>query len=581
MAILRPQSWEPEAIASRSRLSLALALAAVFAASVAAGCVVFGELVLLHQRPLYDEAAHALQGALIAHDIRVGDLQAFLYDSYRQIYWPPFNSWLVAATFLVAGPSLEAARAVSVISFVLLAPTLFLVARTIEPRHGILAGCLAAAFALTSPGLIELAARAMLELPGLLALSCTMLIYCILERDPSARPSAHALLGVCIVVAYLIKTHYGILLVITTVLAKLIAVRFHVRLLLTKQNLYAVLPLALFCVVWFSYPPKVKMTWNALVNTPWGGKEAQGLAGLLFFPRALAGLSGSWWLAAILWAGLVLAWRTRHRPGVPFLALLALTMFVIGEIHHTKIARHILPMFPPMFVLTGIAGAGLWARLRARGGVWPIVVVAALASIALFHAPALINRQWTPRVQKRVWHDVLDHVSTQAREGDPALVLARRTAFPQPPVLDWDLVSRDLLSVTKAGSAMIFGMDLQLKSEGRDARDPELLGMSMRRLLSRYDAPTTTRSLHAGDRGPASQAQFKELLATTLGRDPPRTIIAITGNSTTYTFDDIGSDSTTYTFDDIASDIAEGGFHEVSVREFPRAGTLVYVYRRP
>jgi 4-amino-4-deoxy-L-arabinose transferase-like glycosyltransferase len=564
----KDMSPDSGASGSPARRASALALTLVIAVSVATGWVVFEKLVFSHQQPSWDEAAHALQGALIAHDLRGGHLLAFLFDSYRQVYWPPLHSWLVAASFLVAGPSLEAARAVSVLSFVLLAPTLFLVARTIGPRDGIVAGSLAAAFALTSPGLIGLAASAMLELPGLLALSCTMLIYCALERDAGARPRAHLLLGMSVVITYLIKANYGVLLVITIVLARLFAVRFRVRLLLTKQNLYAILPLALFCAVWFAYPRKVVWTWNALLNTPWGGEEARGLAGLLFFPRALADLSGSWWLAAILWAGLVLAWGSRHRPGVPFLALLALTLFGIGELHHTKIPRHILPMFPPMFVLTGVAGARLWAWLRSLGKGGMAATVVGLACIALFQISVLQSRDWKPESDTQV-AEVLDYVSAQAREGTPALVVGTHHGQPMPPVLDWNLVSTSVLSVTNAGSAMNFFWERRLRREVRHARVPELLRVSIQHVLGRYYAPSPTRSLHAYDRGPASEAGFRNLLTTTLEKDPPRTIIAITENSTNYAIDDI------------ASEIATSGLRETSVREFPRAGTRVYVYRRP
>ena len=552
----------------RHRSSSALALAAVFAASAAAGFLVFNRLVLLHLPPSWDEGAHAMFGALIAHDIREGDLAGFLFDSFRQVYWTPLHSWLVGAAFLLAGPSLEASRAVSVFCFVLLAPTLFLVARMIAPRHCIVAGCVAAALSLTTPGIISSAAQGMLELPGLMMLSLTMLVYCGLERDRRVRPRAHALLGVGVVLTYLIKANYGILLVISIVLAKLIAVRFRARRLLTKQNLYAVLPLGLFCVVWFAYPPKAVWTWNALVNTPYGGEAGQGLAGLLFFPRALARHSGSWWMMTILWAGLLLAWRTRYLPGVPFIALLALNLFVIGELHHTKIPRHILPMFPPMFVLTGVAAAQLWGWLRSHGKGGAAATAVGLACIALFHTSVLISRDWRYRKDVPV-DDVVDYVSAEAQAGAPALVVGLNYARPEPPILDMKLVSAGVLPVTRAGSAMNFFWEQGLMRDIRHERLPERPRAIIQRLLDRYYAPTTMRSLHAYDRGPLARSRFKNYLATTLDRDPPRVIIAVSGSSTNYGIEEI------------APDIAKGGFREVSVREFPRAQTRVHVYRRP
>ena len=39
-----------------------------------------------------------------------------LIDSYFQIYWPPLHSWLIGIPFLLMGPDLEVARAVSVVA---------------------------------------------------------------------------------------------------------------------------------------------------------------------------------------------------------------------------------------------------------------------------------------------------------------------------------------------------------------------------------------------------------------------------------------------------------------------------------
>ena len=546
----------------------------VIAASITAGCLVYGNLVLQHRQPVWDEAAHALQGALVAHDLREHDLLGFFFDSYRQVYWPPMHSWLVGTAFVATGyTSMVVARAVSVLAYALLAPTLFLVTRTVEPRHGLLAGCFAAGLALTLPGLIGFASRGMLELPGLLALSCAMLVYCWLDLHPDAPARSHALIGVSVVLTYLIKTNYGVLLVISIVLTKLIAVRFRPLRLLTRENVYAVLPLVVFCLIWFAYPAKIGWTWNALVNSPWGGKEARGLAGILFDPRAFIRLSGSWWMAALLWAGLASAWSMRRKPGVTFLAVLSLTLFVISEFHHTKLDRHILPMFPSMFVLSGIAAARLWSSLQAGDRGVRIAAVAALSGVAILHGIMLVHFAQTAAAvrglsgpQKSVGH--MGYVSAQVQELAPVLILGTRGAWPGPPVVDWYLVSEDLLSVTAAGHAMEPQQERGFARLIGRARIPESLRRSARRVFGRYDATTTTRSLYALWE---SQAQFERNLAATLEADPPEAIIAIVGTSNTAPYR-IGS---------IAPGIARGGYRQTSVRDFPSVATRVYVYRRP
>lgn len=514
---------------------------------------------------------HALLGSLIAHDVREGDLLGLAFDTYSQVYWPPLHSWLLACAFLVTGPSMVVARGVSVVSYVLLAPILFLLARIIAPRHGNVAGCLAMALALSSPGIITFAAMNMLELPGLLAIGATMLIFVLVERA-HASGRAHALLGLSVVITYLIKTHFGILVGIAIVLAKLFDVRFRLRRLLTKQNLYAVLPLVLFLVVWFAWPLKIKWTWNALVNTPYEVAEAHGPGGLVY-PGALAELSGSWWMSVLLWTGLFLAWKIRARPGVSAVALLALTLFVIGEIHHTKTSRHILPMLPSMFVLTGVAGASAWGWLRDRGHGGATLAVAASACIALFHAQALVRYPWNESVEKRYPVALLDHVSrsVQSRDNAPYLVLATKAAWPGPPVYDWMLASEGLLRVTQSSAALDPALERTLRWRIRDSPLPGRVRARLRHLLSRYDKRSVGRTLHFGTRGPVGLSRFKQRLATTLRKDPTRTIMVVIGSA----------DTTGPAIEFIAHEIAENGFQEVSVRDFPLMCTQVREYRRP
>ena len=173
----------------------------------------------------------------------------------------------------------------------------------------------------------------MLELPGLLAISATMLVYGLLERAPDADDRAQALLGLSVVLTYLTKTHFGILVGIATVLAKLFAVRFRLKRLLTKQNLYAILPLVLFLVIWFAWPVKIAWTWDALVNRPSLGRDTG--PGGLDSTLTLVKISGSWWMSAFLWTGLLLAWKIRARPGVTLPSFLALTLYVIAAIHQS------------------------------------------------------------------------------------------------------------------------------------------------------------------------------------------------------------------------------------------------------
>jgi len=168
-------------------LRSAWALSYILILSLLAGTLVFVLMVRQDREPRWDEASHGLQAVLVAHDIRERDLPALFLDIYRQVYWPPLHSVVVAIGFLLSGTSLQTMRGVSVIAFVLIAPVLFLTARSIEPRHWTLAGSVAAGLALTSPAFIAYGALAMLEMLGALTIALTALVYVRLEAK-AVRP---------------------------------------------------------------------------------------------------------------------------------------------------------------------------------------------------------------------------------------------------------------------------------------------------------------------------------------------------------------------------------------------------------
>ncbi|MBC7788317.1 MAG: glycosyltransferase family 39 protein, partial [Anaerolineae bacterium] len=255
-----------------------LPIAAVLAASALCAWAVFVHLVPAAGTFRWDEGAHAMQGLLIAHDLRANDWLAFLYDSYGQVYWPPVHSWLTAAAFLVAGPSETSARAVSVLAYAILAPVLCVAGRYVvstRPENSEqtvfrppATGLIAAALALTSPTFLTHAAQAMLESTGLLALGVAFLCFFRTSR-PSVRPTDYTLLGVAVVVAYFVKTNYGLLLFLA--LGLFLSVEAVVRpgRVTRRQMAYAIVPMVIVWVVWFAYPPKIVSTWQTLVNQPW------------------------------------------------------------------------------------------------------------------------------------------------------------------------------------------------------------------------------------------------------------------------------------------------------------------------
>jgi 4-amino-4-deoxy-L-arabinose transferase-like glycosyltransferase len=548
--------------AARSTLA-ALAVAAMV------GWVIYLRLVLLHRPPGWDEAAHSLHALRIAHDVRTGDALAFLLDSYRQVYWPPLHSWMVGAAFLLAGPSMDAARAVSVLAFVLLAPTLFVIGRLSAPRHPALAGGVAAALALSSPGLIVYAAQSMLELPGLLMMGVTTLIYCWLERHPGAPPRRHALLGVAIMATYLTKSNYGILLILALALTKLVDARFRVGRLFTRANLMAALPVVVISALWFAYPPKITATWDAMVNQPWGGEAARGVAGLLFYPRALSQLVGGRILFVVLWVALVLAWRAPRTPGVRLLLALALLQFAIAELHHTKLTRHIMPMLPAMYVLAGVAVADLRERSRGRVAAGRLLW-AGVAAVIVIHGWGLVRRDW-PSTPRRSPDELLAYVASATASNGPALVVGTKEAWPGPPVVDWHLAAVvGVLPVTSAGAIADADAERRLRERLREGTAFPALRAAVARRLGRYDAPSSARSYHLGIPFDTPRATYERDLERLVTEHSTRAIVAIVSTS----------DTTHYPAALVTPAIERLGFHPITAQDFTEATARVYVFRR-
>jgi len=231
----------------------------------------------------WDEAAHALRGLVIARDLEQGDWLGFLYDSYRQVYWPPVHSWLTGVAFLIAGVSTVAARTVSLVAFVMAAYALYLAALEMKRQNGDVAATVAATLFVTSPSLAIYAGQSMVEIPGLLFLILTLLIYFKLSKD-SSQARDYLLLGFGVTATYFVKSNYGVLLVIAIFTVSLIDAGFRPKQLLTRANWFALLPLLVVFPVWFAYPPKLIETWRTMVNQPFGVREPFGLEGLLFYP---------------------------------------------------------------------------------------------------------------------------------------------------------------------------------------------------------------------------------------------------------------------------------------------------------
>jgi len=466
-------------------------------ATLGAAWAIFTYTVLPAGPPCdWDETAHAVRGLLIAYDLQQGDWLHFLFDTYRQVYWPPLHSWFTGIAYLAAGQSMVAARLVSVIAFIMTALLLYATGRDMGEKKENLAGLIALVLYVTSPPMASYAALSMLEIPGLLGLTLTFFIH---NRVNRARvpPGRHMCLGLAMTFTYFIKSHYGVLLILTFLVTQLIDNRFTRRPLVSRANVYTLLPMVIIYAIWFAYPPKLVSTWNHLVNQPWGVEDAYSLEGLLYYPRAFFHLAGSPALLALFMGAIILAFKSWANRTIRFLLVLVIIQFLIGEIHHTKMERHLFPVMPPVFLLSGYSLAKWWRRPSQRGLFFylPRLATCALLVSAVFLFPKSLHP--LPQDARR---DVINHVVKAARVPGKILILAtKELRRPTIPMIDWQLVTeKKLILPPQAGTFTPSLTEIQkLKAIVIRLDAPWLKGITDR-FMRRANHPGRIRMIYIG-----------------------------------------------------------------------------------
>lgn len=470
---------------------------------------------------VWDETFHSLQGLRIAQDLRNWDLLAFLYDSYRQVYWPPAFSWISAGFFLVLGPSTETARLASLASLLPLPAVLFLAARRLRPARPWLAGSVAMSLAATSASMADYASEAMLEGPGLLVLGLSLWLYFRFLDRPS-RPAA-VILALAVVLTYLTKSNYGVVLALAVTLGLLLDASFKLRAAFLEppaRHIFMTLGGAL--LLWFAYPPKLRNTWMALVNYPFG-PDAYGLDGLLFYPRALAAAVGPVWLVALLLGAAVLSLARLSDRKVRFLVLFLVIQFGLATWSHTKMERHILTMLPPLFLLGAywLSGLGNWLLdRRSRLGAAAAGLLAVLLLGGL--SQDFYSRVSGPPVQVEPAAyqagELVSYLTSLGREGEPLLFTASLEMVAYS--FDWYLATEANMPVDAAGSLVQTG-EGELQGALVRALPPPLRG-PLDRLQRRSQTLGVNRTLYAGMPMDAPLIQTENEYAEAIGQAAAR-----------------------------------------------------------
>jgi hypothetical protein len=490
--------------------------AGVILASCAGAWLIYRKLILSAGTLSWDESGHALWGLLIAHDISERDWLSLIYDTYRQVFWPPIHAWLTAASFFAFGVSNASARLVSAVSYAALGPLVYLTGRRLAPQRPEVAGWVAAALALSSPFVITRAGRCMLDVPALIPFVATLLIYFKLV-DEQAPPRRFAWVGVLILATYFTRTNYAVLLVLAIGLSHAVGGRFSLKSLAGGRNFWIALPIAAALAVWFAYPPKLLATWEALVNISPNPEETFQRSGLLFYPRAFVRESGALLLFLLYLIATLFAIRSWRDEKARVTLLPVVLLLLLGQFHHSKASRYILPAFPALFLLAGRFAACWWARrTRAAALATAVVLVYGLS------LPRTVSPFWPQRMVAET--DLVRSAGDKFRQARTSMLLATWD-FMDAPVLDWRLATEEgALSVAQAGFLGQVQQRKALAAALRRLRFPESTARPALRVLERIEQPQRNFTRYLGALEPATV----QLISSELARPDVDQVILIT-----------------------------------------------------
>ena len=542
------------------------------------GWALYNYMILPSGLFAWDQAAHTVIGALIAQDIIDGNWLAFFYDLYRQVYWPPVHPGLLGIAFAVGGNTPIVARSLSLFLFLGSALLLYLAGSKLGPARGYRVAFIATILFLTSPGLLPFAGQVMLEMTAVFFLILSLLLFFKIDGDsPSWLRIA---LGLALVATYLAKSNYGILLLITLTLELLIEARFQPKRLFSRANITIALPVIIAFVIWFAYPPKIQKTWAAMVNIPFGIKDPYSIEGLLFYPKALWQSSGNVLFFFLFIASLIMILAKYRNRNLRFLALLIIVQLLLGELHQTKVARHILPVLPALFLCTGFVLAYQGFDFKIRGKKVRLSLLITIA--ALVYTQILLVDSLRP-ISTKFDQPATAYISDAVSDNHSSLVMSTiNLTNPTPPLLDWSLISAEsLLNPVHSDVAMNYDQDKSIASYAERDIVPSWLAGRINAAVRRNEKPGLVRTLYLDHSG-SSYSQNPQGLSRylqELNEDAKvhRVIIAIP-NDLEDSF--IPAGTSPYTQDFFAPGLEKLGLRHVSTQVFEKTNTRVEIYEK-
>jgi 4-amino-4-deoxy-L-arabinose transferase-like glycosyltransferase len=417
---------------------------ALLVVAVALLCGEAYRLFLVHPPALHaDEAGHALPAARMAFALRALHPGAFLAATRREVVWPFVHPWVLSAFFLTFGVSAQVARVSSLVTFAAALALVPVLAREIAPRRdGPAEKPLSAEVPLL--GWISVATLAgatswagvcavMTEPLGLLLTLAVLLVEARAARGPGL--AGHAAAGFLTAAAFLTKYSYGLPLIAALALAYAArARRGQVR-----PARAALAGLCLPVVLWAAWiflpdPLRLGDLRAAFVNRDEG---LHGLAGFLFYPRAIVRSVGAPMALAVvfLWMGLRTRGRWGRRGTAVLFVVIALAMLTV---HPNKQERYLFAVLPVALILAETELARMLARLPRRNVLW----AAAAILLLVIHDPRVRLREAARDSAKlNEARPILAYVAETVAGRQPVLFLGTTGLLPHL-ALTWELLER-------------------------------------------------------------------------------------------------------------------------------------------
>jgi hypothetical protein len=350
--------------------------------SIVIGREVFLRLIAPAAPLNFDEAAHSLPGYYILRDILKLDLRALWGDFHIQTLWPPGFSLLQAPFLGVLGRTDESARLFGVIMLALTVLMACAVAYEISPQLTPIAALVSGLIALSAPGWLFVGSWAMQETPVAFVVFVTFWLF--LRALKTRHTLWFFLTGCALYFLFLTKFNYAAFAVVSVGVVDLGERLRELRMknaelrkqgkslsvfsILNSQFSILALYLPLFAGVlfWFFAGTDIVSTevkwrdFRFFVTNENSGYDTWSAENLLFYVRTLL----NWLMPSPLLAVLSVlgaAWavaRVRH-AGVTLLALFFALGFTLATLHQLKAERYITPIFPALWLLTGLGFADL------------------------------------------------------------------------------------------------------------------------------------------------------------------------------------------------------------------------------